>query len=148
MLPAETAIQAALPLPQRALAGPSRFWPLWTFDQLIFPMIQWGLLAGLWLALMNMNYEYVRILWTHPLGIKMLLMAVVAIGVDLVGFLLLCFLLNCLLRPKGQHETPRLVLSIVFGFVYLLVGLFPAGYVILVGPAAIQIMDNLKPPGP
>jgi hypothetical protein len=129
------------PLPSLVRRRP----PVWTPGQLSFLVGQFVVMTGLFRILILANYSYVQILWTHPAGIKMLVMTFGGAVVGTVIYLAVIFALNRALLGKDRHRSLHAALSVLIGVIYLLLCFVPAAFVFLVGPAAIQIMDNLGP---
>jgi hypothetical protein len=131
------------PLPSLTKARP----PLWTQPQI-------GLVGGSFLAtvaallvLLVLNFDYVRILWSHPAGIKMSFTTLAQMAISTMIYLAVMFALNRALLDKGRR-TAHATLSVLFGGIYVLFCLCAGLFTFVTGPAAIQIMDHLSQPGP
>jgi hypothetical protein len=92
-----------------------------------------GLAHGIARVLLVTDRNYVSMLWTHPLGIRMLIIAGLMLAINFGAFLGLCLLFNHR-RPAGDHWVLGTVL---FVSLYL-----PVVFVIMVGPVVIMIEDN------
>jgi hypothetical protein len=117
--------------------------PIWTPGQLAFLAGQFTVLVAVYMFLRATNWAYLQILFTHPVGIKMLIIAVVMMLINAALYLGLTFALNqALLRGEGRRKT-HAVLAVLLACVHLILFFIPALYVLLAGPAAIQIMENM-----
>jgi hypothetical protein len=99
-----------------------------------------GLVIALFLIMLHLKYDYVSMLWQTELGIKMMVVGLAQFLVGEVILALLYFLRN---RSAPSQRGLRVLLSITF-FLTFLCFILPAVFVILVGPAAIQIMEAFK----
>jgi hypothetical protein len=112
---------------------------------------QLGLLAGeaiglvtVFFGLYVMKYDYLSMLWQTPMGVKMLIISVLLLLINFGGMLCLCLWCNCATpsadeRKQGRRNVAYWVLAILF-FVFLYM---PVMFVFFVGPAVIQIQENL-----
>ncbi|OAI55100.1 hypothetical protein AYO44_02880 [Planctomycetaceae bacterium SCGC AG-212-F19] len=116
----------------------------WTWDQISFLVAQIGGLAVLFLAVFIVNPNYARLLYTDPVGVKMSLLATILVGINAGSYLLICFVVNRAWPPGARTRGQVTVLTLLSGLHFILFGL-PVVYIILVGPAAITIMNNLAP---
>ena len=120
--------------------------PIWTPAQLAFLVAQFATLFAAFILLRMVNYYYVQYLWTHPMGLKMTIMAIALMTINVPLFLGLTFLLNqMLLRGEGRRKT-HIVLMVLLYIMFFILFFLPALFVLLVGPACIQIMDSMTPP--
>jgi hypothetical protein len=92
------------------------------------------------------NYSYLQLLWTHPVGIKMIVLAWLNLLVGTGIYLLLCWALNRAIPPGEENgrKRQRWFLFLIQA-AFLIIFIAPVIFVILVGPAAISIMDALQP---
>jgi hypothetical protein len=88
--------------------------------------------------------EVTGLLWQDPLGLKMLLGSVVRLAVGAVGFLGGCAILNHVARVRWG--TGATVAQVGLTVVWLALFCAPLALVVAVGPAAIQIQQNLNAP--
>src|SRR5262249_2002292 len=139
--PAEAAANELPDLP--SLARPQQ--PMWTHGQVAFVVSQFLVLLGILIFLICTNYGYAQLLWTHPTGIKMTPVGCALVLLGGVIYLAIMFGLNRALLDQDGRRGIHLALSILVNALYLLLCFFPAAFVVLVGPASVQIMDNLLP---
>jgi hypothetical protein len=134
------------PLPSLVRRRP----PVWTLDQITFTAAHFLIPFVLFMIFFFVNRDYVSILYTHPIGIKMLIMALGLTVLGAVIYLAITFALNRVLRDDKEPTRRYQVLCFVFALVHFIVFIFPSIYVVIVGPAAIQIMESMNnlPPGP
>jgi hypothetical protein len=117
---------------------------LWTSDQLNCVAVQLLMIVGLFFGLFLFKHDYLSMLWTHPLGIRMLVGAVVLTVFNFGLYLLLCAMLNRCFPPGNKDmERKRNLLSCLLMTIHLIVFFFPVVFVLLIGPAAVQISENL-----
>jgi hypothetical protein len=99
-----------------------------------------GTLAGMVLF----KRDYVQALWTHPLGIKMSIYSSAQASVGGSIFLVACLVLNYPFPPGGADRPgTRRFLSVLLGIMFFVCAVLPPLFVILIGPAAIMIMDEI-----
>jgi hypothetical protein len=94
----------------------------------------------LFVVMLHIKYDYIRVMWEHPLGVKMMVSAVafVALGTGAVAFL--SFLKNQL-KPEAKGLHFLLACGSVLTYLVLIT---PACFILLLGPAAIQIVEGFK----
>jgi hypothetical protein len=135
--------QAALD--RRAAPGTREAWL--TRGQMTLRAVQFGLLAALFVVLLAIGFERTSLLFRDPLGQKMVGTAGALLAVGLVLSLLGCVCLNQA-APAGNEtlQTRRLVLSVLLEAAHFLLFYLPAVFVLLIGPAAIQIVRTMAQP--
>jgi hypothetical protein len=111
---------------------PARYW----FDLLALP----AFILALFGLFLTVKYDYLRMLWETALGIKMLVMASAAFMLGHVITTVLYIIRN---RTSPEQRGLRTFLSIAL-FLTLLFFVLPLIFVILVGPAAIQIVEGFR----
>lgn len=99
-----------------------------------------AVVAALFCHLCARRPEYASLLWTDLLGIKMLAGAVALLVVVGALFFAGCRLLN---RSPRMSRTTAVVLQTVLAAVWLCGFCLPAGFVLRVGPVAVQIQQNV-----
>jgi hypothetical protein len=106
--------------------------------------LQAGLVLGLWAVLAVVNPEYAGLLFRHPTGVKLVVGALALLVVYFAGSLLLYVALDQMAPPRddSQRAVRRSHAGLLVGVMFIVFYL-PAVFVILVGPAAIRIMDSL-----
>jgi hypothetical protein len=109
--------------------------------------VQVGLLAALLGVLLAVNYARTSLLFSDPLGQKMLTSAGVLLALGLVLQLLVCVILNHVAPVEDETlKTRRFVLSLLLEVAHLLLFYLPAVFVLLVGPSAIEILRSMTHP--
>jgi hypothetical protein len=118
--------------------------PWFTGGQLGWLGVQWAVIAVLGLFLAATKADYVTLLWSDPLGLKMAASAAGLLAVGSAIYLAGCLFLN---RYGGRSPTGRGVGYWLFTAVFVplcfVVFFLPAVFTIMVGPAAIQIQRQL-----
>jgi hypothetical protein len=116
----------------------------WTGGQLAFVAIEAVALLTILLVSYVVRPDYTRMLMLHPAGIKMLIVSVLLLIINFVGFLGICLWFNRAMPPGDEtKEGRRTVAHWAVALVFLLLFYAPFVFVILVGPAAIAIQENL-----
>jgi len=111
----------------------------WQLGLLAFPI---AVIAALALFLWLQKPDYVSLLWQDPMGVKMLTTAATLLVVGVVVYLGGCVVINRLVaRPKWG--TLATVLQMLLVLAWLVLFCMPGVYVVLIGPAAIQIQRNI-----
>ncbi|HZT82929.1 MAG TPA: hypothetical protein VFA26_22045 [Gemmataceae bacterium] len=117
---------------------------LWTSAQLRWAVAQAVLLASLAAGLLLLQFDYAGVLFTHPLGRKVL---AGALGMAVAGFaiqLAAAAGLNCWLPPGDETRRGlRAVVSWALGAVLFVVFYLPVVFVLLIGPASIHIREAI-----
>ncbi len=119
--------------------------PLWTGDQLTCLGVQALLIASLFIGMLLFKGDYLSMLWTHPMGVRMLLGSLALTAFNFGLYLFLCAILNRVF-PVNQAEVERrreVLFTLLLG-VHFVVFTLPVIFVLLVGPAAITIAENLR----
>jgi hypothetical protein len=119
--------------------------PAWTAGQIAFVACPFLIVLGLYLILRIVNYSYAQLLFLHPVGIKMVILAFGSMLLGAVLYLAATFALNRTLLGRDDRRKIHKVVSMLVVGLHLILFVFPALFVVLVGPAVIQIMDNLGP---
>ena len=119
--------------------------PAWTAGQMAFVACPFLIVLGLYLILRIVNYSYVQLLFVHPVGIKMMILAFGSMLLGAVFYLAVAFALNRTLLGRDDRRKIHKVLSVLLIGLHLILFVLPTLFVVLVGPAVIQIMDNLGP---
>jgi hypothetical protein len=118
---------------------------IWMVGQLVFLLAQFATLFAVYMLLRVVNYSYLQYLWTHPMGIKMAIMAFALMTINVPILLGSTLLLNqTLLRGEGRTKT-HVLLIVLLDVLCLVLFLFPALFVVLMGPAYIQVLDSMGP---
>ena len=106
--------------------------------------IEIGMLPAFFLLLfvlmLHIKYDYIKSLWEHPLGIKMIVSTVVLVSLATAAVALLSFLKNRL-EPKARGLRFLLACAAVFTYLVLIT---PACLILLLGPAIIQIVEGFQ----
>ncbi len=132
-------------LGQQAAPGPRGAWL--SRGQFTLPAVQLGLLAALLLVRLAVDYQRTSLLFHVPLGQKMLTGAASLLGVGLVLHLLGCVAINQLAPAADEALLPRRrLLTLLLAVVNLVLFCFPAVFVLLVGPAAVEIVQTMTAP--
>lgn len=87
------------------------------------------------------NRYYAMMLYTHPAGIKMSLLAIGWTALVAVLYLAIMFCINRALLERGRHEIVALLVRDLL-FIFFAI---PALLATVAGPAAVEIMDKLGP---
>jgi hypothetical protein len=133
------------PLPSLVRRRP----PVWTVDQIIIAAAHFLIPLVLYMIMFFfVNRSYVMILYTHPTGIKMLILALALMVLGAVIYLAIMFALNRALLGDKEPTRHYRALCFMVDVFHFVVFIFPGILVVLVGPAAIQIYENLSPPAP
>ena len=114
----------------------------WTLWQLRLAGAEVGLLTVLLAALLFLNFEYSSILFQTPVGQKLLLLSGALLGGGTALTLVSCLAMD--LGLPGWHvRRPGLgtFLAWALGAVQVVLFALPLGFILVVGPAAIQIMQ-------
>jgi hypothetical protein len=112
--------------------------------QLTWLGVQFGFLVVLGVVLEVGNGDYVSVLWSDPLGVKMAASAAGLLAVWAIVYLLGCVLLNRLFTPSDSGRGPLYWLLVTVGQpLGFIVFYLPAVFTLLVGPAAVQIQQQL-----
>lgn len=115
----------------------------WTVGQLLVMAVEAIVLVGCFAMLLLTRYNYVSVLWTHPVGVRMLIIAgLLTIG-NFLSFLGITWLLNRLLPPGPDAGVARVLVHLVVGIILFLLLYVPVLFILFTGPAAILIQDNL-----
>lgn len=118
-----------------------------TRGQITLRAVQFGLLGVILLVMLLVNFEGTSLLFRDPLGRKMLLQAMTLLACGLALHLLACAALNQLAPPGDEAlRARRRVLSWLLESAYFLIFYLPVVFVLVVGPAALTIMDALARP--
>jgi hypothetical protein len=89
--------------------------------------------------------DYLNVLWNHSLGFKMAATAAVLLSLGTAGFVLGCFWINrASARLEGKRKPIFHVLLVVLAVGYVVLFYLPAVFTALIGPAAVQIQENLR----
>lgn len=118
----------------------------WTVGQLAFVAAEAIVLAGCVAVLLLTRYDYVHVLWTHPVGVRMLSIAALLTVGNFLSFLGITWLLNRLLPPGPDAGVARVLVHVVVGTILFLLLFVPVLFILFTGPAAILIQDNLIAP--
>jgi hypothetical protein len=116
----------------------------WTRGQLAVVALEALVVLGLLFVMNVLQRDYIAMLWQTPMGLRMLIMAVLLLLVNFAVFLGLCLLFNYTMpagddSKRGRRTAAHWVLGLLlFLFCYL-----PIVFVILVGPAVISIQESL-----
>jgi hypothetical protein len=122
-----------------ACAKQCRGFRWWQLGLYTIPLV---IIAGRALTLWLQKPDYVRLLWQDPMGVKMLTAASVLLVVGAVVYLGGCLIINSFVaRPKWG--TLATVLQMLLVLAWLVLFCAPAVYMLLIGPAAIQIQRNI-----
>jgi hypothetical protein len=128
------------PLPPLVRTRP----PVWTVEQITFAAAHFLVPFVTYLVMFFfLNRDYVSILYTHPLGLKML---IVAMGLTVAGatiYLAITFGINRTLLAHREPARRYKALCFLLPLVHLIVFIFPAIFVVIVGPAVVQIIENM-----
>jgi hypothetical protein len=120
-------------------------WPAkypWTVWQLRLAGAEVGLPAAVSAGLLLLNYPYTSILFQTHLGQELLVVSGALLGGGTALTLLACLAMDLWL--PGWHVRRRglgMFLAWALGVVQVVLFVLPAGFVLVVGPAAIQIMQ-------
>jgi hypothetical protein len=97
--------------------------------------------AILFVVMWVVKPDYIATLWQTPLGIKMLTSALVMLMTSAVILVPTFILLNRFvpLERKATHKSLTRIIAILCFVLFF----FPVIFTILIGPAAIQIMENM-----
>jgi hypothetical protein len=116
----------------------------WTSLHARWMVFQLGMLFALFAVLCLVRYEDTRMLWSTMLGIKMLIQTAVLLSLGFLISYIACRLMDRV-RPEWHQEHPVWgvvgavgLLSIQFVWLFI-----PAVFVLITGPAAVQIVQNL-----
>jgi len=121
---------------------PSSIW--WTRGQLAVVALEALAVLGLLFVMYLLNHDYTILLWRSPMGLRMLIIAVLLLLVNFAVFLGLCLWFNYAMPAKDDTKRGRrTVAHWVLGLLLLLFFYLPIVFVILIGPAAIAIQENL-----
>jgi hypothetical protein len=82
--------------------------------------------------------DQAALLWNTDIGVKMSLFAIVALALNAGRFVLACVLAN-----RSGSTGVRRAVSIVAGLVLTMFFYLPSAFVVLIGPAAIQIQNSM-----
>jgi hypothetical protein len=133
------------PLPSLVRRRP----PVWTVDEITFAAAHFLIPFALYMIMFFfVNRSYAMILYTHPVGIKMLILALALMVLGAVIYLAIMFALNRALLDDKEPTRRYKALCFIVAVFHVIVFIFPGIFVVLVGPAAIQIYENLSPPAP
>jgi hypothetical protein len=118
-----------------------------TNGELLFMGVEAFLVLVLLGYFLVLKPDYVNLLWTHPTGIKMLLGAAVLLIINFGAFLGTCMLVNHWAPPGNEdRRAVRVAVHWLVGGILAILFYFPVLFVLLVGPAAIAIEQNLAGP--
>ena len=92
-------------------------------------------------VMLSIKFDYVKSLWETPLGIKMMVSGMLLMFVGIAVTTLLYIIRNRVALEAGSGKA--VLLTIGFGLTFLFF-FMPAIFVILIGPAAIQIVEGFK----
>jgi hypothetical protein len=122
---------------------PASIW--WTGWQLAFVAVEAAALVVVFLWMYVLQYDYLSPLWQTPTGMRMLIMGVLLLILNFAGFLGICLWLNHA-TPAGdeRRQGRRAFGHAAAALLFLLLFYAPVFFVILVGPAAIAIQENLR----
>jgi hypothetical protein len=109
-------------------------------DQILLLVFLPGCITAIYVGMLLFKRDYAALLYQHPLGVKMLTVALVDLAIGQVTFLVYFILVN---RLGGERVVPSGIRFLVIVAALLLFYL-PVVFVILVGPAAIQITESLR----
>ena len=122
-------------MPEIRLAARPLLMP-WQWGWLVFQMV---LLAAVAAFSYTSNPDNFPLLWSDPMGVKMLLAAAVFLVTNLAVFVGGSQLVNRI-EQRTRHGVLSLVLAVTsFVLLYL-----PVLFVVLTGPSAIAIQRNLS----
>lgn len=99
-------------------------------------------LAGLFAYLYAYKPDYVRLLWTDPMGVRMLAVILPGLLGGGIFYGVGCRLLNRHASRLGSTATQ--LVQVLLAMVWLLGCCVPTGFVMQAGPAAVQIQRNLN----
>jgi hypothetical protein len=106
------------------------------FDSLVLPVM----VVALFVIMLHVKYDYVSVLWHRPMGIKML----IAAGTSFVlGHFITIVLYIVRNRTSPAQRGFRALIFVGLLLTFLLL-MLPMVFVLLVGPAAIQIMEGFQ----
>jgi hypothetical protein len=124
------------------LQMPSSIW--WTVGQWSFIAAEVLGLLSLWIGMSVLQPDYISVLWTHPSGLRMLITGMALLILNFVGFLGLCLVFNHWMPATDESKRGRRAVAHgVLIAILLLLFYLPFVFIITVGPAAIQIQENL-----
>jgi hypothetical protein len=117
---------------------------LWTPAQMRWVLYRAGALAVFLLGLLLVRFDYTSILFTHPQGRRMLVMAVALAVFGMAVELALWLGLNRLCPPWDQtRRLIRLGLTWSLGAMFFLLFFMPLVFVLIVGPVTIRVSETL-----
>jgi hypothetical protein len=115
-----------------------------TRGQVVLRAVQLGVLGAVLALMLAVNPEGTGLLFRTALGQKMLSAALALLACGLLIHLLLCAGLNRLAPPGDESRRgTRRVLSCLLEGAHLVVFYLPAVCVLLVGPAALSIIETM-----
>jgi len=120
--------------------APGRSLRLWTKGQISFVVVQAAFLLIVCAITMIVNPDNLGLLVRHPIGIKMLITALGLIVTNFGLFLAMCAVLNRYVPPTA---FVHLLIGLIGG-VFMVIFLLPVLFIVLIGPAAASIVEELS----
>lgn len=112
----------------------------WTQSQIGLFVLLFVIPVALFSVMSLYQRDYVEVLWTTPVGIKMGVVGLALAAAAVPVYLTACVVFNQLFPTDARGRS---FLSIVLVLAFVLLFIMPLVFVILIGPANIRIMNQM-----